>query len=141
MRDVVEVAADVRVDHDGASLEGDDPLDLADGLRPIASGTKAVGARQEVRLEDGLDHQFHRHLNHAVFDDGDAQRALFGFAGLVDPAAFHRERSVGFGVQLQADLGQKRIHPDVRLDVGDAAQLGSVLALLHRFPYYAPDSS
>jgi len=39
-----------------------------------------VGALQEVRLEDRLEHQLGRRLHHAILDDRNPQGALFRFS-------------------------------------------------------------
>jgi hypothetical protein len=52
-----------------------------------SSGPEAVGARQEVRLEDGLQDQEGRHLHHPVAHRGDPHRAPLAVLLLdVDPA-------------------------------------------------------
>ena len=86
----------------------------------ISFGTKAVGARQKVRLEDRLDHQLDGHLYHPVPDDGYSQGAFLRFAGLVDPHPLDRLRTVLLGSERLLDVEQEFVHPNLVLNLDKA---------------------
>src|SRR5512135_88372 len=75
MRDRVEVAGQVAVDHLGMPAP-DQPFDLPYGVEGTPSRAIPVLLRLQVGLEDGLQDQHRRHLRYAVLDARDAQRPL-----------------------------------------------------------------
>src|SRR5205085_12659734 len=85
--------------------------------RRAAPWPKPVRARQEVRLEDGLEHQLGRHLHHPVLHRRDAQWPLssvrLGYVG-----APHDLRTVFAHAQHFAQLLQEALD-SVLLDVLD----------------------
>lgn len=69
-------------------------------------GRKCERAVQEVRLEDRLHDQQHRHLHHAVPDRRDAEGTELA-VGLGNVHALHRLRAVGVGLERLCDLAQE----------------------------------
>src|SRR5262249_26771712 len=56
-------------------------------IHGTASGAEAVRAVQEVAFPDGFQYHLEQHLDHAVFERGDPQRALCAIAlGDIDPS-------------------------------------------------------
>ena len=67
-------------------------------------GAEAERAVVEVRLEDGLYDEFHRHLHHPVLDGGYAQRAQLAVRLLdVDPSDW--ASAVCFRLEFRLDTG------------------------------------
>jgi hypothetical protein len=62
----------------------------------------------EVRLEDRLQHQLERGLDHPVPDGRDPQPALLA-AGLWDQPLPHRQRHKSPGLQVGSELGEERL--------------------------------
>src|SRR5512135_3796201 len=75
MRDRVEVAGQVAVDHLGMPAP-DQPFDLPYGVEGTPSRAIPVLLRLQVGLEDGLQDQHRRHLRYAVLDARDPRSTL-----------------------------------------------------------------
>ncbi len=75
MRNRVEVGREVGVEHLRVA-PGEVGADLLHGLVGVLLRAEAVGARLEVRLEDGLQDQAGRGLDHPVPHGGDAEGPL-----------------------------------------------------------------
>src|SRR4051794_10456995 len=99
VRDAPEVVAQVRVHHLGASAVRDVPVGAADRHLGVEPRTEAVLVRQQVRLEDRLEHDDHRRLHPPIADRGDAERALAAVA-LGDPDTQQGPWPVSPGTQL-----------------------------------------
>ena len=103
-------------------------------LRP-----KPMRARTKVRLEDGLQDQLGRHLDHSIPDRRNPQRPLLpvGFGNVPPP---YRLRSVPTRAQLGSDLFQEAIHP-ILFDVGQRLGIDARRALvpLDSFPCFLQD--
>jgi hypothetical protein len=65
VRDAVEVARQIGIDHKGAIL-GDQPVHFAQRLLAALPGPEAVARRQEHRLKDRFDDELNRGLDDAV---------------------------------------------------------------------------
>jgi site-specific DNA recombinase len=76
MRDLIEARRDVTLD-DPLIRAARQVSGLGDRVMSPPTGAKAVAARQEVRLQDRLQHQGQGRLDHPVGDGGDPQPALF----------------------------------------------------------------
>jgi hypothetical protein len=90
VRDFVEACLDVAF-YDPLVGAGGEVMDLGDRVVGAASGAEAVTARQEVRLEDRLEHQFEGGLYHPVGHGRDAKTAAFA-ARLGDHRFAYRHR-------------------------------------------------
>jgi hypothetical protein len=97
-----EVVAQIRIDDLPLSALRDVPKHLAYGHLGIQFRPEAILVSQHVRLEDGADHQHHRHLDHAVADGRNAERSLPAVA-LWNPHSQQGLRAVGGAVQLLHD--------------------------------------
>ena len=92
MRDLVEARRDVAL-HDpliASWIRGQVPH-LGDRVMSPTPRTEPIGTWEEVRLEDRLQHQFQRRLDHPVGDRGDPQTAHLA-TGLGDHPLPHRKR-------------------------------------------------
>ena len=87
---------------------GGQQVDLGDGVLGAAAGAEPVGARVKVRLEDRLQHQLERGLDHPVPDGRDPQAALLA-AGLGDQPLPHRQRHKAPGLQVGPELGEEHL--------------------------------
>jgi hypothetical protein len=79
-------------------------------------GAEPVGTREEVRLEDGLQHQLQGCLDHPVTDGRDPQVPDLA-AGLGDRASPRRERVEGAGPKIIPQFREELVHPTHGLDV------------------------
>jgi hypothetical protein len=114
VRDTVEVARQVRVDHLGMPRP-EQPVDLPDGVQGAAVGPVGVLLGLQVGLEDRREDQHHSHLRHAVPDRRDPQRPLLPVRfGDENPA--HGVRSVRLAPRFGRQFVQPAVQP-VRLDV------------------------
>ena len=94
----IKVARQIRVIHLPPSFL-QIPSNLLHGSLGSSPRSKPMGTVQEICLEDRLNDQQHRHLDHPVSDTGNSQGAHLAIGlGDVDPA--HRLRSVGLGPQF-----------------------------------------
>jgi hypothetical protein len=75
MRDFVEAGFDVPF-YDPLIRAGREVVDLRHRVVGPAPGTEPVGAREEIRLEDRLQHQLQGRLGHPVPDGGDGDFIL-----------------------------------------------------------------
>ncbi len=74
----------------------------------VPAGPEAIRDRVEIRLEDRLQHQLERHLDHSIFERGNAQWAeLPRLARLRDEPLPDRLRLVGSSSQVLPDILQK----------------------------------
>ncbi len=113
MRDFVEAGRDVPFEHPLIRV-GAQEMDLGDGVLGPSAGAEAVGARLEVRLEDGFEDQLERGLHDPVLGCGDAQGSGLP-VGLGDLALSGRQRLERSGLQLHAEPEQE--HPPARHEV------------------------
>jgi len=90
--DAPEVVPDVRVEHVIVPLRAEIPQRLQ-GHRRAPFRAEAVRARAKARLEDRLQHQLRRHLDHPVPYRRDPKRPLLPI-GLRDVPAQHRGRPI-----------------------------------------------
>src|SRR6185312_7198910 len=96
---------------------GSESPQLLKGHRRAALGPKAIRARQKIRLEDRLQHQLRRHLNHPVPHRRNAQRPPLPISLRYVPPLDHL-RSVLARLQLGAQFFQELLD-SVLLDVTD----------------------
>jgi hypothetical protein len=76
MRDFVEAGFDVALNHPlVVTIAGGEVAHLGHGVMSPAHRAEPVGAREEIRLEDRLQHQFQGCLDDPVGDGGNAQAA------------------------------------------------------------------
>ena len=100
----VEVFRQIRIHHFQPSA-AQCVDDFVEGLMGVASGSKPIRARMEVRLVNRSQHQQRRHLHHPVFDRWYAQWPLTAAAfGYVNPP--HRRGPVALGLHLLLQGGQ-----------------------------------
>ena len=93
VRDAVEVAAQIRVDHLGMSRV-QQAVDVVHGIQRAATRSIGVLLRLQIGLEDRLEDQHRRHLHNTILDRRDAQRALLAVRfGDVNPS--HRPGMIG----------------------------------------------
>jgi hypothetical protein len=79
-------------------------------------GTEAVTARQEIRLQDRLQHQRQRRLGHPVGDGRDPQAALLA-ARLGDHPLPHWDRAEAAVLQTRPQPVEELLHPNHGLHV------------------------
>jgi len=68
--DLVKARRDVALQHPGVGV-GAEVVDLGDGVLGAPAGSKPIGARVEVGLEDRFEDQLQGGLDDPVFDRGD----------------------------------------------------------------------
>ena len=94
------------------------------------AGAEAEGTVQEVRLEDWLQNQQDRGLNHAVAHRRDTQRPL-STVGLGDVDAAYGLRRVGLGAQRLVQFCHQRCGTALRVfDLVDRHPVGPGCALV-----------
>lgn len=133
---MVEGRLDVGIEHPPVS-GGAEVVDLGDGIMRPPPGPKPIGDRQEVGLQDGLQYQLQRSLDHPISDHGNAELAdLSRTARLGDHPLPHRQRPEGALLQSTSQLIQKPRDADALLDRrdGDAIDAGRVGAPVTRDP-------
>ena len=109
--DRIKVAQQIRVIHLPPSFF-QIPSNLLHRSLRSSPRAKPMGAIQEICLEDRLNDQQHRHLDHPVSDTGNPQRAPLAIGlGYVDPT--HRLRSVSLGSQFSFHFIEKCLHPSL----------------------------
>ena len=115
MGDFVETCRDVALDDPligaGRQIPG-----LGDRVMSPPPGAEAVAARQEIRLQDRLQHQGQRRLDHPVGDGRDPQAALFA-ACLRDHPLPHRHRAETAVLQTRPQPVEELLHPHDGLHV------------------------
>ena len=92
MRDFVEAGPDVALD-DPLIRVGCQVPHLGHRVMDPTAGTEPVGAREEIRLEDRLQHQLQGRLDHPVADRADPQAAALGRARFRDQPLPRRQRA------------------------------------------------
>src|SRR6266498_4296219 len=138
MRNFVETGFDVGLKHPVVVLgAGGQMLDLRDrGMRaPVRA--EPIRARLEIRLEDGLEHQFQASLDQPVSDSRNTEFAeLPALLRYQNPT--HLDRPELTRLQRIPDLPQKRLDPHPGLDLAGSSPIDSrsVSALIrgHAFP-------
>ena len=114
--DHVEARLDVGVQHPVVAL-GAEAVDVGHGVMSPPLRSEPIRDRQEVGLEDRLQHQLQRRLDHPVRDRGNAE-----FAQLPRPARFrnhpltHRQRPERPRLQLGAEIVQEPLDPEMIFD-------------------------
>ena len=101
VRDRLEILRQIGIHHIGVAV-AQGAMDLLDGPSSAAARSVAVGFRQEIRLEDRLQHQLRRRLDHPVSNRRDAERA-FAASGLRDLDPTNRVRSIRSRTQLLSE--------------------------------------
>src|SRR5712691_9614461 len=76
MSDRVKVAGQININHRRHSLQHTAP-DFCQGTMWRPLGSKSVGVRAKIRLEDSFEDQLQCPLHHAIADAGDLERAKF----------------------------------------------------------------
>ena len=114
VRDLVEAGLDVAL-HDPFVLLGREETNLGHRIMSPASRTEPVGTREEIRLEDRLQHQFQGCLDHPVGDRGDSQPAKLA-AGFGDHPLTHRQRPEAAVTHLRPQLVEELLNALHRLD-------------------------
>jgi hypothetical protein len=92
MRDFVETGPDVALD-DPLIGVGRQVPHLGHRVMDPAAGAEPVGTREEIRLEDRLQHQLQGRLDHPVADRADPQAAALGRARFRDHPFPRRQRA------------------------------------------------
>ena len=90
--------------------------DLGDSVVGSTPRAEAVRTRLEVRLEDGLEHEFQGRLHHPVTGGRDSQPTLLA-ARLGDHPFTHRQRLERAGLKIGPQSVQKGGHAALLLDV------------------------
>jgi hypothetical protein len=116
MRNLVETGFDVALQHPlvipGA---GGEIVDLGDCVLRPPVRAEPIGARLEIRLEDGLEHQFKACLDHAISDGRNTEATKFPIRlRYHHPPHFDRPELASF--QRLPDLAQESHDPDRGLD-------------------------
>ncbi len=91
MRDFVEAGLDVTLDNPLIGVGRQVPH-LGHRVVDPVPGAEPVGTREEIRLEDRLQHQLQGRLDHPVADSADPQAAALGRARLRDQPLPRRQR-------------------------------------------------
>ena len=115
MRDFVEAGFDVAF-HDPLIRAGGEVVHLGHRVVSPAVRAEPVGAREEIRLEDRLQHQFQGGLGDPVTDGGDPQVADLA-ARLGNRSPPHRQGAEGTGLEISPQFRQEPLHPPHGLDV------------------------
>src|SRR4051794_17656990 len=105
-----EVVAEVSIYHFRVPAVPDMPEGLANCHFGVHLRAEAILVAQQVRFEDRAQHQEHRHLDHAVADARDPERALAAVA-LRYPDAQQGLWPVVAGPQLLPQLSQPSLSP------------------------------
>ena len=113
--DVVEARFDVCFQHPLVAVAGEH-VHLSDGVMRTSARTEAVRTRLEVRLEDGLEHEFQGRLHHPVTGGRDSQPTLLA-ARLGDHPFTHRQRLERAGLEIGPQSVQERCCTALLLDV------------------------
>ena len=103
-----------------------------------APRAEPVGTREEVRLEDRLQHQFQGCLDHPVADGGDPQPATFRRAGLRDHPFPYRQRLETAVLNLGPQLVEEFLDSHIGLHVVDTLPVHSGRARTLVAPYPIP---
>ena len=85
-------------------------------------GPEPVGARQEVRLPDGFQHQFQRGLHDTISHGRDAQPTQLAARFRNHPFA-DRQRSERMRLHLESEISQEGLHSVTLLDVEGAGSV------------------
>src|SRR4051794_1125120 len=97
-----------------------------------------VGAREKIHLEDRLQHQFQRCLDHPVAHGGDPQAATFRRARLRNHPFPYRQRAEGTVLQLGPQPVEEHLDPHLGLHVVDALPVHSGRACTLVTPHPSP---
>ena len=116
MRDFVEAGFDVAL-HDPLIGAGREMAHLGHRVVSPALRAEPVGTREEIRLEDRLQHQFQGRLDHPVPHGGDPQAATLRRARLRDHPLPHRQRAEAAVLELGPQPVEEHLDPDLGLDV------------------------
>ena len=115
MGDLVETCRDVALD-DPLIRAGRQVPGLGNRVMSPPPGAEAVTTRQEIRLQDRLQHQSQRRLDHPVGDGRDPQAALLA-ARLGDHPLPHRHRAEAAVLQTRPQPVKELLNPHHRLHV------------------------
>ena len=114
MRDFVEAGPDVALD-DPLIRVGRQVPHLGHRVMDPMAGAEPVGTREEIRLEDRLQHQLQGRLDHPVADRADPQAAALGRARLRDQPLPRRQRAETAVLQPVPQRAEELLHAP-RLD-------------------------
>jgi hypothetical protein len=109
VRDGVEVAAQVGIDH-GAVSSIDQAVHGTNRIVRAAPSSVGVLFLGQIRLEDGFEHDDGSHLRDPFLDRRYAQRSLFP-VGFGDVNAPHRLRPIGLAFEFFGQSIQPRSPP------------------------------
>jgi hypothetical protein len=115
VRNLVEAGFDVSF-HDPLIGAGREMMHLSHRVMSPAVRAEPVTAREEIRLEDRLQHQLQRCLDHPVTDRRDAQVTDLA-ARLGYRAPPHWQWPEGTSFKILTQLREESFHPAHRLDV------------------------
>jgi hypothetical protein len=115
--DRIEARRDVCVDHP-LVRGGGQQVDLGDRVLGPSVGPEPVGARLEVRLPDGLEHQLQGRLHHPIPHRRDAQPTLLA-ARLGDQALPHGQGHEPARLEVGTQVGEERLLATPRADGAD----------------------
>ena len=118
MRDFIETGFDIALQHPLViARPGGEEVDLGDRVLRAPVRAEPVRARLEIRLEDGLEHQFQACLDHTVSDGGNTEFPEFPVRlGYHHLPYFNRGEPAR--LQRVTDLAQENLDPDPGLDSG-----------------------
>ena len=133
-RDRLETVSDIRFHHPAASPPGLIDNDL-EGVMRAPPRTEPERAREEIRLEHGLQHDFQRGLHNTVTHGRNRQRPLFLAAGLWYKHPPRRKRPVTAVPHLRGQFVKEPGNP-VLLDICKSGGVNarSAIILAHRSP-------
>ncbi len=133
-RDRRKAIGDVRLDHPPPALPGLIHEDLQ-GIVRRPPRAEPETARQEVRLEDRLEHDLAGGLHDPVTDRGDRQRPALAAARLRDEHPSRGQRTPHALPQIAGQLAEQPGHP-VLLDIsqGDLVNARRAVVPAHRNP-------
>src|SRR3954468_11921721 len=109
MRDFVEAGFDVSFD-DPLIRAGREVMDLGHRVMSSAIRAKPIGAREKIRLENWLQHQFNAGLGYPVADHSNPQIADFA-ARFRDRALLRRQRLQNCGLSTKPATRPKTPRP------------------------------
>ena len=102
MRDFIETGFDIALQYPLVIAgPGGEEVDLGNGVLRAPVRAEPVRARLEIRLEDGLEHQFQACLDHAVGDSGDVRFILLSFPGVSCGLGFDFTGSLMFFILIR----------------------------------------
>ena len=118
MRNLIETGFDIALQYPLVIAgPGGEEVDLGNGVLRAPVRAEPVRARLEIRLEDGLEHQFQACLDHAVGDSGNTEFPEFPVRLRYHHLPYLNRREPA-RLQRVADLAQENPDPDPGFDSG-----------------------